>query len=139
MIRRTILYTVMMFSFVTAQALQSPAAYAADIQMEIFYLPHGPAQAVVSEVEKVAAEFKNIVIKKYSFEDPATEKLQKKYNLTGHMPVAIFINTQNSFTVKGQRISLQNFPKGNAFVPMFAGEWDYADLRVILQKVSGGK
>jgi hypothetical protein len=128
-----------MFSFVTPLALQAPAAYAAEIQMEIFYLPHGPAQAVVSEVEKVAAEFKNIVIKKYSFEDPATEKLQKIYNLTGHMPVAIFINAQNSFTVKGQKISLQNFPKGNAFVPMFAGEWDYADLRVILQKVSGGK
>jgi hypothetical protein len=139
MIRRTILYTVMIFSFVTILALQSLAAYAADIQMEIFYLPHGPAQAVVSEVEKVAAEFKNIAINKYSFEDPATEKLLKKYNLTDHMPVAIFINGQNSFTVNGQKISLRNFTKGNAFVPMFAGEWDYADLRVILQEISGGK
>ena len=139
MIRRTILYTVMMFSFVTALALQSPSAYADDIQMEIFYLPHGPAQAVVSEVEKVAAEFKNIAINKYSFEDPVTEKLLKKYNLTDHMPVAIFINGQNSFTVNGQKISLRNFTKGNAFVPMFAGEWDYADLRVILQEISGGK
>ena len=139
MIRRTILYTVMIFSFVTALALQSPSAYADDIQMEIFYLPHGPAQAVVSEVEKVAAEFKNIAIKKYSFEDHATEKLLKKYNLTDHMPVAIFINGQNSFAVNGQKISLRNFPKGNAFVPMFAGEWDYADLQVILQEISGGK
>jgi hypothetical protein len=139
MIRRTILYSVMMFSFVAPLALQSPSACAADILMEIFYLPHRPAQAVVSEVEKVAAEFKNIAINKYSFEDPATEKLLKKYNLTDHMPVAIFINGQNSFTVNGQKISLRNFTKGNAFVPMFAGEWDYADLRVILQEISGGK
>ncbi len=139
MIRRTILFTVTMFLFVTALAFQSSSAYAADIQMEIFYLPHRPAQAVASEVEKVAAEFNNVVFKKYSFEDPGTAKLLKKYNLTDHMPVAIFINGQDSFTVNEQKISLRNFPKGNAFVPMFAGEWDYADLRVILQEISGGK
>ena len=118
---------------------QAGQALAADTLIDIFFLPHRPALAVVSEVEKVAAEFNNIVIKKYSFEDPATKKLLKEYNLTGHMPVAIFINGQNTFTVKGKKISLRNFTKGNAFVPMFAGEWDYADLRIILQEISGGE
>lgn len=115
------------------------AACAAAIHLEIFYLPHRPALAVVSEVEKVAAEFNNIVIDKYNFDDPDIDKLLKKYSLTEHMPVAIFINGQNRFTVNGQQVSLRNFPKGNAFVPMFAGEWDYADLRIILQEISGGK
>lgn len=118
---------------------QAGQVLAADILLDIFFLPHRPAQEVVAEAEKVAAEFKNIVIKKHSFDDPATKKLQKKYNLTGHMPVAIFINGQNTFTVKGKKISLRNFTKGNAFVPMFAGEWDYSDLRIILKKISGGK
>lgn len=118
---------------------QAGQALAADTLIDIFFLPHRPALAVVSEVEKVAAEFNNIVIKKYSFEDPATKKLLKKYNLTGHMPVAIFINGQNTFTVKGKKIRLRNFTKGNAFVPMFAGEWDYTDLRIILQEISGGR
>ena len=118
---------------------QAGQVRAADTLVDIFFLPHRPAQAVVSEVEKVAAEFANVVIQKYNFEDPGTDKLLKKYNLTGHMPVAIFINRQNSFTVNGKKISLRNFPKGDAFVPMFAGEWNYDDLRVILQEVSGGK
>lgn len=107
--------------------------------IEILFLPHPPAMAVVSKVEKVAAEFNNIVIKKYNFEDPATKKIMKKYNLTGHMPIAVFINGQNTFTVKGEKISLRNFTRGNSFVPMFAGEWDYDDLRLILKKIDGAK
>ena len=118
---------------------QAGQVRAADTLVDIFFLPHRPAQAVVSEVEKVVAEFPNVVIQKYSFEDPGTDKLLKKYNLTGHMPVAIFVNGQNSFTVNGKKISLRNFPKGDAFVPMFAGEWGYDDLRFILQEVRGEK
>ena len=133
-------HTAMLFSLVIAfLAFRAPAASGADIQMEIFYLPHRPALAVVSEVEKVAAEFADIVIRKYSFDDPDAKKLLKQYSLTDHMPVAIFINGQNNFTVNGQKISLRNFPKGDAFVPMFAGAWDYADLRLILREISGGK
>jgi hypothetical protein len=140
MMRRRLQLTVMLFSFIAAfLVLRTQPACGADIQMEIFYLPHRPAMAVVSEVEKVAAEFDNIVIREYSFADPDADKLLKKYNLTEHMPVAIFINGQDSFTVNGQKVNLRNFPKGDAFVPMFSGAWDYADLRIILQNMSGGK
>ena len=142
MIRRTKQKALLLCSFVTALlllALPGQKAHGADIRMEIFYLPHRPALAVVSEVENIAAEFNNIDLRKYSFEDPGTEKIVKKYDLTGHMPVAIFINGRDSFTVNGQDIVLRNFPRGNAFVPTFAGAWDYEDLRVILQGMSGGK
>jgi hypothetical protein len=142
---RTVRYNVRIFGaslfFLLAFFLvfQAEQAMAADTVMEIFFLPHRPAVAVVNEVEKVATEFDGMVIKKYSFDDPASARLVKKYNLTTHMPVAIFINGQNRFTVDGHKISLRNFPKGNSFVPMFAGEWDYADLRAILKEVSGEK
>jgi hypothetical protein len=140
MIRRRLQYTVMLFSLVpTLLAFIASAASGVDIQIEIFYLPHPPALAVVSEVEKVAAEFKEVTITKYIFDDPDVAKLLKKYSLTDHMPVAIFINGQNNFTVNGQKIGLQNFPKGNTFVPTFAGAWDYNDLRIILQEISGVK
>jgi len=112
---------------------------AKDIQVEVFYLPHRPAMAVVSEAEKVIAEFPGITLKKYSFDDPNTKELVQKYHLAGHMPVAIFINGKNSFTVDGKKMSLRNFPKGNAFVPMFAGEWNYDDLRSVLGDISGGR
>jgi hypothetical protein len=142
MIRRTKQRATLLGSFATALvllAILTQPVCGADIQMEIFYLPHRPALAVVSKIENVAAEFKNINLKKYNFDDPDTEKLIKKYDLGGHMPVAIFINGQNSFPVNGREIVLRNFPKGDPFVPMFAGEWDYEDLKAILQDISGGK
>lgn len=128
---------ILFYLFAFALFFQAPQVQAANTLIEVFFLPHRPALAVVSEIEKVAAEFNNMAIKKYSFKDPDVGKLLEKYHLTGHMPVAIFINGRNSFTVNGQKLSLRNFPKGNAFVPMFAGEWDYSDLRMILQKASG--
>ena len=143
MIRQPLKHTaIILGSFIftlLALALPAPSAYSADVQMEIFFLPHPPALAVVNKVEKVAAEFKNIDLKKYNFDDPGIKKLLKKYDLAGHMPVAIFINGQNRFIVNGQKMALRNFPKGDAFVPTFAGEWDYEDLRTILQGLSGGK
>jgi len=140
MIYKTIQHILIKFLFAAiVLALSVGSASGADIQMEVFYLTHRPALEVVRKVENVATEFSNVVLKKYSFDDPAAEKLLKQYDLREHMPVAILINGENSFTVKEQKIRLRNFPKGDAFVPMFAGEWDYADLRAILQEMSGGK
>jgi hypothetical protein len=136
---KSLLGTTLLCLLVITLFFQVTQVQAADTLIDIFFLPHQPALAIVSEVEKVAAEFDSIVIKKYSFEDPATAKLLKEYNLTDHTPVAIFINGQNTFTVEGKKISLRNFTKGNAFVPMFAGEWDYSDLRFILQEINGAK
>ncbi len=127
------------FLLVFAIFFQTGQTLASDTLIDIFFLPHRPALEVVNEVEKVMAQFSNIEIKKYSFEDPAAKSLVKKYKLKGHTPVAIFINGQNTFVVKGGKISLKNFPKGNSFVPMFAGKWNYEDLQSILQRITGEK
>jgi len=119
--------------------LQVAPSRAGTVEMEIFFLPHRPAIAVVEKVEQVAAEFNNITIKKFSFQDPGAKKLLEKYGITEHMPVAVFINGKNSFTVNGRSLRFRNFPKGDAFVPTFAGEWDYSDLRTVLTEVAGEK
>lgn len=118
-------------------SLQTASVQAGALVMEIFYLPHRPAVAVVDKVEEVASEFENVNVRKYDFEDPGTKKMLKKYGIAGHMPVAIFIDGQDSFTVGGRNVKLRNFPKGNAFVPTFAGEWEYDDLRSILTEMAG--
>ena len=120
-------------------SLQAAPARAADIEMEIFYLPHRPAMAVVGKVEQVAGEFPNVTVHKYSFDDPKSQKMVHKYHLSEHMPVAVFINGKDSFTVDGRTLRFRNFPKGDSFVPMFAGEWDYDDLRTILVGLAGEK
>lgn len=116
---------------------QTSPAQAAAIEIDIFYLPHPPAMTVVGKVEQMAGEFANVTVRKYSFDDPKSRKMVEKYHLTDHMPVAVFINGKDSFTVDGRSVRLRNFPKGDSFVPMFAGEWDYADLRAILAGLAG--
>ena len=106
-----------------------------DIVMEIFFLPHAPALRVVDKVEEIASIYEGIIVKKYDFEDPKTKKILKKYKINGHIPVAIVINGQSLFVVKGKEIRLWNFPKGDAFVPIYSGEWDYPDLHTILQDI----
>ena len=118
---------------------QTAPARAADIEMEIFYLPHKPALNVVAKVEKLAAEFANVTIRKYNFDDPDSKRPVEKYRLTEHIPVAIFINGKDRFIVNGHELRLRNFPKGDSFVPTFSGEWDYPDLRAILTGLSGEK
>lgn len=112
---------------------------ASEMLVEIFYLPHRPAEAVVSDVKAVLESHQEFEVRTYSFEDPGSRKLLKRYGLTGHMPVAIFINGKNEFPVAGRSITLRNFPRGNAFVPTFEGEWSYQDLEQILQSLSGNE
>lgn len=103
------------------------------VLVEIFYLPHQPAEAVVRDIEGIVGGFAGVKVKKYSFEDPANRKLLEKYGLKEHTPVAVFIDGKNEFIIEGRRFSLKNFPKGNAFVPMFEGSWTYQDIEAILE------
>jgi hypothetical protein len=115
------------------------AAIAASSLVEIFYLPHPPAEAVVKNLENVLKKYTQFEVEKYSFDDPKSRKLLTKYNLAEHVPVVIFINGQNQFAVGNKRIVLNNFPAGNSsFAPMFEGNWSYQDFEGILQAVTKG-
>jgi len=103
--------------------------------IEIFYLPHPPALAIVKKVEPIIAEFPNFKVIKYNFDDPASKDKIAEYNLVNHYPIAIFIGGKNSFTVDGTTVSLLNFPRGDAFIPSYKGGWTYEDLRKILNNL----
>lgn len=112
---------------------QTARAKAGPVLVEVFYLPHRPAEAVVTDIERLVAKFPGAQMKKLSFEDPANDALAKKYGLTAHMPVAVFIDGKNEFTIDGRSFQLTNFPKGNSFIPMFEGSWTYQDIETILK------
>ena len=100
--------------------------------IEIFFLPHPPAKAIVQKVEPIIAKFPGYTVKKYDFEDPANKQKIANYNLMNHTPITIFIGGKNSFTVEGKTVTLINFPKGDAFIPSLEGQWSYEDLEKIL-------
>jgi hypothetical protein len=125
--------------FIVYAVIGPTTAMAASKIVEIFYLPHPPAEAVVKDVESVLKKHDQFKVAKYSFDDPESKKILAKYNLREHMPVIIFIDGQNEFTLGKRKVTFKNFPKGNAFVPMFEGNWSYRDLDGVLSAVEKGK
>ncbi|MGD9809327.1 MAG: hypothetical protein AB7E76_03285 [Deferribacterales bacterium] len=119
--------------------LVSLTAFAAPVNIEIFFLPHRPAVAVVEKIEQALTGLDYITIKKYSFDDKAAKKLIDKYNLHDHMPVAVFINGSDTHKANGKDITFRNFPKGDAFVPSFEGVWSYSDIRHVAERIHGEK
>jgi len=100
--------------------------------VEIFYLPHAPAVAVVKKVEEMVQKYPHYTVKKYDFDDSANDAVVAAHNLSGHIPVAIFIGGKNTFTIDGKAVTFTNFPQSDAFIPDFGGSWDYADIAKVL-------
>lgn len=113
---------------------QSIAQNNADL-IEIFYLSHAPAQEIIQQIEPIIAKFPQYTVEQYDFEDPANDQLVERYGIIYHLPIAIYINGENTFTVDGEIITLENFPEGDAFVPSAEGDWSYEDLEKILNTI----
>jgi hypothetical protein len=125
--------------FIVYAVIGPAAVMAGSGVVEIFYLPHPPAEAVVKDVEAVLKKHDHFKVAKYSFDDPESKRILAKYDLREHMPVVIFINGKNEFTLGKRKVVFKNFPKGNAFVPLFEGNWSYRDLDGVLSAVGKGK
>jgi hypothetical protein len=113
--------------------------FAASKTVEIFYLPHPPAEAVVRDVEAILRKHSEFKVVKYNFEDPKSRDQMKKYNIRDHKPIAIYINGKNDFVMGQRKVIFENFQKGNNFAPMFQGNWTYQDFENVLQTASRGK
>jgi hypothetical protein len=125
--------------FIVYAVIGPAAVMAGSGVVEIFYLPHPPAEAVVKDVEAVLKKHDQFKVAKHSFDDPESKRILAKYDLREHMPVVIFINGKNEFTLGKRKVVFKNFPKGNAFVPLFEGNWSYRDLDGVLSAVGKGK
>jgi len=105
--------------------------------VEVFYLPHAPAEEVVNRIRAMVAKRNDVELLKYSFDDPATAALAKSYKIEGHMPVAVFIDGRDTYEVNGKKIVFINFPTDSSFAPTgFTGNWSYADIQKVLNKRS---
>lgn len=130
-------FFLLFFAFVTAFgfSVQSATSEIDDVKVTIFYLSHPPAVAVLREVEKILNKYPEIKIEKFDLESSDGKDAIKKYNVRGHLPIMFFINGQSEFELEGKKILFKNFPKKDAFLPHFSGDWDYEDIEKVLKKV----
>ena len=100
--------------------------------VEVFYLAHAPARAILAKVEAILEKFPEYKVVKYDFDSETSKQKIEEYGLLEHSPIAIFVAGVNSFKIDDEVVQLANFPKGDAFVPSLEGSWSYDDLEKIL-------
>jgi hypothetical protein len=107
---------------------KAASASGKQVRIDIFYLPHPPAIAILRKVEAVLHNYPTAKINEYDFLDPKNADKIKAHGLTEHSPIVILLNDKNAFSIDGRQVEFKNFPKGDAFVPSLEGSWTYDDI-----------
>lgn len=90
-----------------------PAAPPGVTTVEIIYLNHGPVRPVLAEIDALLEDYgEQVHITRYDFGAPEGEAFAQARNLTGHTPLAIFINGSMEFSVGDRTVKFYSFPQG---------------------------
>jgi hypothetical protein len=111
---------------------ETTAKDAAQIRVDIYYLPHPPAMKILKKAEAVLRKFPAVKTSEYDFTDPKNAGRIEAQGLTGHSPIIILINDKSTFMIEGRQVEFKNFPKGDAFIPTLEGSWTFDDLEKVL-------
>ncbi len=123
----------------SATPATNPTPRPGTVTVEIAYLNHPPVRPVLQEVDNLLATYGDRVsVARYDFDTPAGADFAKAKGVTGHTPVAIFVNGSMDFTVDGHAVKFYSFPKGQDFgMGMVAdGDWTIQDLQHVLDQAT---
>lgn len=115
----------------TPPAVTIPSAEELRVQsgkdiVEIGYLDHQPMRGVLSEVDTVLASYGDkINVVRYDLDTPEGEAFTKARQVTGHTPIAIFVNGSMEYTLADRKVTFYNFPGDG---------WRVDDLRTVLDQ-----
>ncbi len=108
------------------------------VTVDIAYLSHPPVLAVLDQVNRVLAKYGNrLKISRYDLDTPAGETFAKAKRLTGHVPLAIFINGSMDVTLGGHRVRFYSFPQGEGTGIVAGGAWTLDALDAALAQATG--
>ncbi len=120
----------------------SPAAAVAGTpKVEIAFLNHSPVLTALKDVDKLLASYGDkITVIRYDLETDEGAAFAKGKRLTGHVPLAIFINGAMEVKLNDRTVKFYSFPEGKGTFMVASGSWTVEDLRQILdQAVSRGQ
>jgi len=118
-----------------------PASYVPEaVPVDIAYLNHAPVLTVLDQVNRVLAKYGDrIKVARYDLETPAGAAFAERKHMTGHVPLAIFINGSMDATEGGQHIRFFSFPQGQGTGRVPAGGWSVAALDAVLARATGAR
>lgn len=115
----------------------NPAAEPGTVTVEIIYLNHPPVRNVLVEVDRLLATYgERVSVGRYDFDTAEGAALAEARGVTGHTPLAIFVNGSLEFTVEGRPVRFYSFPQGQGTGVVPDGAWSLADLQRILDEAA---
>jgi hypothetical protein len=116
-------------------AFTAPTTIPGSVRVELAYLNHPPVMAVLQQVDPLLTSYgAKIDVIRYDLETPEGDAFIKQKGVTGHMPIAIFINGSNEVTVNGTKIQFLSFPQNQGMGMVPNGAWTLDDLKAALDQ-----
>ncbi len=116
-----------------APAQSVPTAPPGVTSVEIIYLNHGPVRGVLTDIDKLLANYgEKVAVTRYDFNSPEGETFAQSHDLKGHIPLAIFVNGSMDFTVGERSGQFYSFPQGQGTGVVPDGAWSLDDLQQVL-------
>jgi len=107
------------------------------VSVDVIALNHPPLRPVLAEVDQLLAGYADKVhVTHYDFDTPQGADFAKKMNLDGHIPLVIFINGKDTFSLDGRTLNFRSFPQGAGTGMVADGQWTMADLDAVLKQVT---
>ncbi|MCL4394594.1 MAG: hypothetical protein M1482_07300 [Chloroflexi bacterium] len=104
--------------------------------VEIVYLSHPPVLPILKEIDSVLKPYGDKVkVTRYDFDTTEGAAFAQKKGLTGHDPLAIFVNGSQSFKLDGRTVTFNSFPQGGGTGMVPDGAWSVADLDSVLKQI----
>jgi ABC-type glycerol-3-phosphate transport system substrate-binding protein len=99
-------------------------------KVEIAFLNHSPVLMALTDVDALLASYGDkIVVTRYDLETDQGAQFVKSKRLTGHVPIAIFINGSMEIKLKDRSVKFFSFPQGKGTFMAASGSWTVEDLR----------
>jgi len=107
------------------------------VSVDIIALNHPPLRPVLIEVDQLLAGYADkLHVTHYDFDTPQGAEFAKKMNLSGHIPLVIFVNGKDTFSLNGRKLNFRSFPQGEGTGMVADGQWTMADLDAVLKQAT---
>jgi hypothetical protein len=106
------------------------AAPAGTPKVEIAFLNHSPVLNALKDVDDLLASYGDkITVARYDLETDQGAAFARSRKLTGHVPIAIFVDGKMEIKLKDRTVTFFSFPQGKGTMMVAGGTWTAEDLR----------
>lgn len=120
-----------------APAAIGPTPRPGAVTVEIAYLNHPPLWPVLAKVDQLVAGYgERVSVTRYDLGTAEGTAFAEARGLTGHTPLAIFVNGSLDFTVEGRSVKFFSFPQGQGTGVVPDGAWTLDDLQRVLDEAT---